>query len=70
VSMNHVIRLAPTDAQSYYMLGLFYSLKAQESGEDIDKEKAQSAIARALDLRPNYIEASELMDKVQTSLTN
>jgi len=65
-SMEHIVKLAPTDPQSFYMLGLFYSLKAQETGQDMDKEKARSAITHALNLRPNYIEARELMDKVQT----
>ena len=60
-SMNHVISLAPTDAQSYYMLGLFYSLLSQETGRDEYKQKAQESILKSLRFRPNFIEAQELL---------
>jgi len=60
-SMNHVISLAPTDAQSYYMLGLFYSLLSQETGRDEYQQKAQESILKSLRLRPNFIEAQELL---------
>jgi len=63
-SMNHVISLAPTDAQSYYMLGLFYGVLAQETGRDEYHNKAQEKVLKSLELRPNFIEARELMENL------
>lgn len=60
-SMKHVISLSPTDAQSYYMLGLFYSVLSQETGEDSYKAKAIESTQMSLKLRPGYIEARELL---------
>ncbi len=63
-SMNHVITLAPTDVQSYYMLGLFYSLLAQETGSDKYHDKAQENVLKSLKLRPQFIEAQELLNSL------
>ncbi|PJC33638.1 hypothetical protein CO051_01290 [Candidatus Roizmanbacteria bacterium CG_4_9_14_0_2_um_filter_39_13] len=62
-SMQHVISLAPNDVQSYYMLGLFYSVLAQETGEDSYKAKAIESTQTSLKLRPCYIDAKELLDR-------
>jgi len=62
-SMQHVISLAPNDVQSYYMLGLFYSVLAQETGEDSYKAKAIESTQTSLKLRPGYIDAKELLDR-------
>jgi len=63
-SMQHVISLTPNDAQSYYMLGLFYSILAQETGSDKYHEKAQENVLKSLKLRPQFIEAQELLNSV------
>jgi len=60
-SMRYTTILAPHDAQSFYMLGLFYSLIDQEEPGSGYAKKAHEALSFALELRPNYIEARELM---------
>ncbi len=66
-SMRYTTVLAPTDAQSYYMLGLFYSLMAQESESSEYQEKATDAVEYALELRPNFIEAQELLQQIKSN---
>lgn len=63
-SMRYTTILAPNDAQSYYMLGLFYTLIDQEQPDAGYDEKALQSINKALELRPNYIEAQELRGSI------
>jgi len=60
-SMEYTTILAPTDAQSYYMTGLFYQLLAEESKNVKDHEKGLSFLRKALELRPSYVEVTELL---------
>ena len=63
-STEHVIRLAPTDAQSFYMLGLFYTFLYREVDVKEYNQKAIETIKQSLELRPNFIEARELMERM------
>ena len=63
-STEHVIRLAPSDAQSYYMLGLFYTFLYREVDVKEYNQKAIETIKQSLELRPNFIEARELMERM------
>ena len=47
----------------FIMLGLFYSVLAQETGEDSYKAKAIESTQTSLKLRPGYIDAKELLDR-------
>jgi len=64
-SMKQVTRIAPTDANSYYMLGLFESIVYQESGDRQLHDQAIIHLNRSIKLRPQYIEAQELLDSLQ-----
>jgi len=62
-SMEFTTVLAPTDAQSFYMTGLFYQLLSEETKKIAEHEKGLFFLRKALQLRPNYIEANELLPK-------
>lgn len=64
-SMRYTTIIAPTDAQSYYMLGLFYSLIDQETETDEYHNKAIETVEYAIKLRPNFIEARELLQQIK-----
>jgi len=64
-SMRYTTLIAPTDAQSYYMLGLFYSLMDQEVDTDEYRKQAIESVEYAIKLRPNFIEAQELLDQIK-----
>ena len=60
-----VIKIAPTDAQSYYQLALYYWIAGNETKEkDGYLTKANETIIQSLNLRPNYIEAKELLGEL------
>ena len=63
-SMRYTTVIAPTDAQSYYMLGLFYSLLDQEVETNEYHQKAVDSVQYALKLRPNFVEAQELLGQI------
>ena len=65
-SMRYTTVIAPTDAQSYYMLGLFYSLLDQEVETDEYRQKAVESVEYAIKLRPNFIEAQELLGQIKS----
>ncbi len=65
-SMRYTTVIAPTDAQSYYMLGLFYSLLDQEVETDEYRAKAIEAVEYAIKLRPSFIEAQELLGQIES----
>ncbi|QQS43569.1 O-antigen ligase family protein [Candidatus Roizmanbacteria bacterium] len=65
-SMRYTTVIAPTDAQSYYMLGLFYSLLDQEVETDEYHQKAVESVEYAIKLRPNFIEAQELLGQIKS----
>ena len=57
-----VIMIAPTDAQSYYQLALYYWIAGNEvkKGKEQYLVRAKTNIIKVLNFRPNYIEAQEL----------
>lgn len=55
---------APNDAQSFYTLGLFYALLAQETSDQSYTEKAKEALLRALTLKPNFQDALDLLRSI------
>ncbi|OGK13008.1 hypothetical protein A3A93_04035 [Candidatus Roizmanbacteria bacterium RIFCSPLOWO2_01_FULL_38_12] len=59
---ERVVEIAPTDAQSYYQLALYYWIISNEDKQRKEQfvVKATATINKALSLRPNYIEAQEL----------
>jgi len=64
-TMEYVNNIAGNDPNSYYLAGLFYSLLAQDTGNNEYKEKAIKSVRYALNLRPSYIEAHELLQEIE-----
>ena len=53
-----LIKLAPTDPQSYFTAAKFYAAVG-------NKELAASNLKKALDLKPDYVEAQELLSQIK-----
>lgn len=60
-SMKNVVRIAPLDAESYYTLAIFYVISDSYREDSLYRQKAISALKQALILRPQYVEAQELI---------
>lgn len=52
-AITYTTFIAPTDAQSYYMASVFYSILAKEGKDDNYKVKSDKALEEAIRLRPN-----------------
>ncbi len=55
---TEMVSLSPTDPKAYYNLGLVYYV----SGND---EEARTALEKAVQLRPQYAEAAELLEELK-----
>ncbi len=56
---SEMVRLSPTDAKAYYNLGLVCILQGAD-------EDAKAALEKAIELRPQYTEAREVLDSLET----
>jgi len=63
-AIRYTTQLAPQDVQGYYMTGLFYSVLFSETKNVVYKKEARMYIKQALMLRPQYIEAQELLEEI------
>ncbi|MDA1317008.1 MAG: O-antigen ligase family protein [bacterium] len=66
-TMKYTTKLAPNDAQGYYMTALFNSVLFSETKDVIYQKEALSFVKQALMLRPQYVEASELLGGIEAS---
>lgn len=68
VAFEEVVHIAPTDVQSRYTLALFHWIASREINNP-DKsilyyDRALTEIRKVIDMRPNYIEAQELLGEM------
>ncbi len=68
VAFEEVVHIAPTDVQSRYTLALFHWIASREI-ENPDKSslyygRGLDEIRQVIDMRPNYIEAQELLGEM------
>lgn len=63
-TLKYVTNLASTDASSFYLLALFQSFYYKEDETYKNKTEFLNSINKALNLRPNYIEAIELKNSI------
>jgi len=63
-SMKYFLEFSKTDATQYYMTALFSSLVYNETGLASDKADTIKYLDKALELKPDYIEAKTLLESV------
>jgi hypothetical protein len=67
-AMEKMIQIAPTDVQSRYTVALFYWIVSNELKDKniaaTYHEKSKAELRQVLRMKPNYIEAKELLESL------